>query len=98
MPSERLTTSSSPRISSPAFLIQEVLPVQRIPLRRPEARVADDAAQLFFCRAVGHACGSYYVFFQHHRAYVVAAEAEAHLADFQALRYPTGLHVEEVRE
>ncbi len=79
-------------------LIQEILPIQRIPLRGPEARVADDAAQFFFGGAVGHACGSYYIFFQHHRAYVVAAEAEAHLADFQALRDPAGLHVQEVRE
>jgi hypothetical protein len=63
-------------------LVQEVLPIQRIPLRRPEAGVADDAAEFFFGRAVGHACGSYYVFFQHHRAYVVASEAQAHLADF----------------
>jgi hypothetical protein len=45
--------------------VQKVLPIQRIPLRRPESRIADDAPQLFFCRAVRHACGSYYVFFQH---------------------------------
>src|SRR5258708_6884430 len=79
-------------------LVEEVLPIQRIALRRTESRIADDAAEFFFSRAVRHACGSYYVFFQHHRAYVVAAEAEAHLADFQALRDPTRLHVQEVRQ
>src|SRR5260370_32701887 len=79
-------------------LVEEVLPVQRVALGGAESRIADDAAEFFFSRAVRHACGSYYVFFEHHRAYVVAAEAQAHLADFQALRYPPGLHVEEVRE
>ena len=79
-------------------LVQEVLPIQRIPLRGPESRVANDAAQLFFGRAIRHTRGSYYVFFEHHRAYVVAAEAQAHLADFEALRDPARLHVEEVRE
>jgi hypothetical protein len=81
-----------------ASLVQEVLAVQRVALGWAEAGVADDAAQLFFGGAVGYACGSYYIFFEHYRAYVVAAEAQAHLADFQALRDPTGLHVEEVRE
>ncbi len=80
------------------ILVQEELPVERIPLRRPEACIANDSAQLFFCRAVGHAGGSHYIFFQHHRADIVAAEAQAHLADFQALRDPTGLHVQEVRK
>lgn len=47
-------------------LIQEVLPIQRVPLGRAEPRVADDAAQLLFCGAVGHAGGADYVFFQHH--------------------------------
>ena len=79
-------------------LVQEVLPIQRISLRGAEARIADDAAQLFFGGAVGHAGGSHYIFFQHHRAYVVAAEAQAHLADFQSLRDPARLHVQEVRE
>jgi len=63
-------------------LIQEVLPIKRIPLGRSESGVADDPAEFFFRGAVGHACGSHYIFFQHYRAYVVAAEAEAHLADF----------------
>jgi hypothetical protein len=62
-------------------LVQEVLPIQRVPLCRPEAGVADNSAQLFFRDAVGYACGSYYVFFKHHRAYVVAAEAQACLED-----------------
>ena len=69
-------------------LVQEVLPIQSVALRRSESCVANNPAEFFFCRAVGYACGSYYIFFQHHRAYVVAAEAQAHLADFQTLRYP----------
>jgi len=63
-------------------LVQEVLPIQGVALRRPESCVANNPAEFFFCRAVRHACGSYYIFFQHHRAYVIATEAEAHLADF----------------
>jgi hypothetical protein len=47
-------------------LVQEVLPVERIALRGAEAGVPDDAAQLFFGRAIRHACGSYYIFFEHH--------------------------------
>ena len=37
--------------------------------------------------------GAHDVFFEHDGADVVAAEAQAHLADFQALRDPAGLHV-----
>ncbi len=46
--------------------IQKIRSIQRIPLRRLESRIANDAAQLFFSRAVGHASGADYVFFQHH--------------------------------
>ncbi len=69
-------------------LVQKILPIQRIPLRRPESRVANNPAQFFFRRAVIHAGGADYVFFQHHRADVVAAEAQAHLTDFESLRNP----------
>ncbi len=78
--------------------IQEILPIQRIPLRGPKSRIADNPPQLFFRGAVVHTGGSHYVFFQHDGAYVVAAEAEAHLADFQALRDPARLHIQKVRE
>jgi hypothetical protein len=44
-------------------LVQEVLPIERVALRGAEAGVADDAAQLFFRRAVGYACGAHYIFF-----------------------------------
>jgi hypothetical protein len=57
--------------------IQEIRPIQRIPLHRLKPRVADDAAQLLFCGAVGHAGGADYVFFQHYGSDVVAAEAQA---------------------
>jgi hypothetical protein len=45
------------------LLVQEILAVQGVPLRRTESRVADYAAEFFFCRAVGYARGSYYIFF-----------------------------------
>src|SRR4029077_4104226 len=79
-------------------LVQKILPVQRIPLRWTEARIAYDASQLFFGCAVVHACGADNVFFQHHGAHVVAAETQTHLADFQSLRHPTGLHVQKIRK
>jgi hypothetical protein len=63
-------------------LTQEVSAIQRIPLRRSEPRVADDAAEFFFRGAVGDTGGAHDVFFKHHRTDVVAAEAQAHLADF----------------
>ncbi len=44
-------------------LVQEVLPIQRIPLRWPKSRVADDAAQFFFGGAVVDAGGAHYIFF-----------------------------------
>ena len=56
-------------------LVQEILPVQRIPLGWTEAGVADDSAQFFFCRAVGDAGGAHHVFFQHHRPDIIAPEA-----------------------
>ena len=49
-------------------------------------------------RAVGHSGGADDVFFEHHRAHVVSAEAQAELTDFQSLRHPARLHVLEVRE
>src|SRR5208282_1460416 len=85
---------ASERITS----VEEILPVQRVPLRRTEACIAYDAPQLFFGCAVGHACGADNVLLQHHRAHVVAAEAQAHLADFQSLGHPAGLHVHEIRK
>src|SRR6266496_4033655 len=63
-------------------LVQEVLPVERVALRRTEASIADDPPQLFFGRAIGHARRAHYVFLEHHRANIVAAEAQAHLAYF----------------
>src|SRR5579884_466736 len=62
-------------------LIQEVGAVERIALDRAEARIADDAAQFFFGGAVGDAGGAHDVLFEHHRAHVIAAEAQPHLAD-----------------
>ena len=46
-------------------LVQEILTIQRIPLRGPEACVADDSPQLFFRSAIRDASGPDYVFFQH---------------------------------
>jgi hypothetical protein len=69
-----------------SVLVQEVLPIQRIPLGRPKSRISNYAAQLFFGGAVGYACGSYYVFFQHHRAYVVAVSRTFLELPFQEVR------------
>jgi len=55
-------------------LIQKILPIQRIHLRRPETRVANNPAQRFFRRAVFHAGGTHNIFFQHPRANVIAVE------------------------
>ncbi len=50
--------------------------IQRVPLHRLKAGAADHAAQLPFCGAVAYAAGGADdVFFEHHRANVVAAEA-----------------------
>src|SRR6266478_8777387 len=78
--------------------IQKILPVQRVPLRRTEARIPYDAPQLFFGCAVVDARRADDVFLKHHGAHVVAAETQAHLADFQSLRHPTGLHIQKIRE
>src|SRR5580692_1527202 len=53
------------RARAPALqsLVQEVLTVESVSLGGAEAGVADDAAEFFFSRAVGYACGSYYIFF-----------------------------------
>src|ERR1017187_3709507 len=76
--------------------VQEILPVQRVPLRRPEARISYDAPQFFFGCAVGDARGADDILLQHYRAHVIAAEAQSHLADFQPLRHPTGLYVQKI--
>ena len=52
-------------------------PIERVPLHGLEAGVADDAAQLFLRRAVRCTGGLHHILFEHHRAYVVAAEVEA---------------------
>jgi hypothetical protein len=57
--------------------VQKHGPVERIPLHGLEAGVADDSSQFFFRSAVAGAGGSDYIFFEHHRAYVVAAEVKA---------------------
>src|SRR6266851_3922538 len=76
--------------------IQEIRPVQSISLRGPEACIAYDAAQFFFGCAIIYPGRTDYILFQHHGTNVVSAEAQAHLADFQALRNPTRLYIEEV--
>src|SRR5580765_364700 len=62
-------------------LVQKILPVQRISLRWSESCVADNSPQFFFRRAVRYTRGADHIFFQHHRAHVVAAKPQAHLAD-----------------
>src|SRR6478609_10447945 len=81
--STRIRTNilSKIRDHSPAKgLVQEQLSVQRVASRGTEAGVADHAAQLFFRGAVGDAGGADHIFFEHHRAHVIAAETQAELA------------------
>ena len=91
VPKEQLPTSRKRRekwgtqnlsVIYPSELIQKILPVQGIPLRRTEPGIANNPPQLFFGRAVGHARSAYDVLFQHHRAHIVPTKAQAHLADF----------------
>src|SRR6266851_2280166 len=79
-------------------LVKEVLPIKRIPLCRAKPSVADNPSQLFLGRAVSHPGGANHVFFEHHRTHIVPAKTQTHLADFESLRDPARLHVEEVRE
>jgi hypothetical protein len=61
--------------------IQKILPIQRIPLRRTEPRIANNPSQLFFGRAVGHARRPHNVFLEHDGTHIIAAEPQPHLAD-----------------
>src|SRR6185312_10632713 len=79
-------------------LVQEVLPIERVALSGAEAGIADDVPQLFFRGVIGDTRRTDYVFFEHDRANIIAAEAKAELQDFQSLRYPAGLHVLDVRQ
>src|SRR4029077_15928993 len=85
------------RVNLRLISVQKQLPIQRVSSLRHKPRVANHPPQLFFCGAVSNAGGAHNVFFQHHRAKVIAAKAQPQLADFQALRDPTGLHVLKIR-
>src|SRR4051812_33189873 len=77
----RLRREETSMGESRRYLIEEVLPVKSVPLRRTEAGVADHAAELFFRGAVrGSGCLDH-VFFQHDGADVIASEPESHLAN-----------------
>src|ERR1035437_8505933 len=75
-----------------------MLPIQRIALRRTESCIANNTGELFFGRAVRAARGTHHILVEHYRPDIVTTEAQSHLADFQSLRYPTGLHIQKVRE
>ena len=79
-------------------LIQKILPIQCIPLRRTESRIANNPPQLFFCRAIRHARGTHHIFLKHDGTNIIPAKTQSHLADFQSLRHPARLHVEKVRQ
>ena len=78
--------------------VEEVGAIERVALHGAETGVADDAAQLLFGGAVAGSGGLYHIFFQHDRADIVPAEAQAHLADLQSLGDPACLHVGKVGE
>src|SRR5713101_10200993 len=79
-------------------LVQEILPVKRIALRRPEPGIADHVAQFFFRGAIGYARRTHNVFFDHDRAYVIAAKTQSELADFEPVCDPTRLYVLKIRK
>ena len=78
--------------------VQEKFRVQGVALGGTETGIADDAPQLFFRGAIANPGRPHHVLLDHHRAYIVAAEAQAGLADLQPLRDPTRLNVLEVAE
>src|SRR5215470_6562093 len=86
------------RLRGLLVLVQEVLSIQRISLRRTESRVANNPSQLFLGRAVRHAGCPHHILLEHHRADVVSAKPQPHLANLQSLRHPARLDVEEVRQ
>ncbi len=90
-----LCTAQDDRLSKRG-LVEEHGAVERVALNGFESGVANDAAQLFFCGAVGSTGCFHDVLFQHDRADVIAAEAQTKLEDFQSLRDPAGLHVFDV--
>ena len=53
-------------MSDPHDSVQKIRSVQRVSLYGPESGVADAAAKLFFCRAVGHAGGAHDVHIEQH--------------------------------
>jgi hypothetical protein len=69
-------------------LIEEHGAVEGVALDGLEAGVADNAAEFFLGGAVAGACRFDYIFFEHDGAYVVAAEVEAQLENFEALGDP----------
>ncbi len=75
-------------------LVEEHGAVEGVALDGLEAGFADDAAKLFF----GGAAGFAEALFEEDGADVVAAEAEAHLQDLEALRGPGALEVGDVVE
>src|ERR1700730_19400034 len=94
---QRLVTGR-PRPTKVERLVKEVLPIKRIPLCRTKPSVADNPSQLFLGRAVSPPGGTNHIFLEHHRAHIVPAKTEPHLADFESLRDPARLHVEDVRK
>jgi hypothetical protein len=75
-------------------LVEEHGAVEGVALDGLEAGFADDAAKFFFRSAAGFA----EALFEQNRADVVAAEAETHLQDLEALRGPGALEVRDVVE
>lgn len=78
------------------MLVQKVRTVESVTLFGDKAGIADEAAEVFFTGVVVGSGLRDDVFFDHDAAHVIAAKAEAHLADLQTGGDPTGLDVGDV--
>src|SRR5215475_2904277 len=78
--------------------VQEISPVEGVALYRAEACIANNVPQLLFRGAVTHTGRANDVLLEHYGAYIVAPKAQTKLQDFETLRHPTGLNVQNVVE
>src|ERR1019366_9960013 len=90
--------SSSQDLSWESPLLHHIGPVQRVALCGNVSGVGNDAAQLGFVGAVGHACREDDIFLDQNASDIVGAELQTDLADLDSLREPARLDVIDVVE
>ncbi len=81
-----------------ALLLQEISAVESVALRGDVAGIGDDAAQFGFVGAIADAGCVHHIFFNQDAAYIVGAELQAELADFNSWSEPARLNVIDVVE